>query len=43
MVNSLLWCSLMHVSLFFRLMMDVKDVGGQWIEYKTRRNVTSTK
>ena len=40
-LNGLLWFSLMHVVLFFRLMMDVKDVGEQWIEYKSRRNAIS--
>ena len=38
MVNGPLWCSLMSVSLFFRLMMGVEDVGGKWIEYASRRN-----
>ena len=33
--------SLSLMSLFFRLMMDVKDVGEKWIEYEFRRNAIS--
>ena len=32
---------LMTVGLFFRLMMDVEDVGGKWIEYESRRKAIS--
>ena len=39
MINGSLWCSLMRVSLFFRRIMDVKDVGEKWIKYGSRRNV----
>ena len=39
MVNGPLWCSWMRVIVFFRLMMDVMDVGEIWIEYEPRRNV----
>ena len=38
MVNGLLLCSLMNVSIFFILMMDLEDVKGKWIEYDSRRN-----
>ena len=41
MVNSPLWCSLVSVSLLFRLMMDVEDVGRKWIECKSRHNAIS--
>ena len=34
MVNGPLWFSLVCVSLIFRLIMDVKDVGGECIEYE---------
>ena len=34
MINGTLWCSLVSVSLFFILMMDLKDVGEKWIDYE---------
>ena len=34
-------CSLMSVSLFYTLMMEVKDVGEKLIEYESRRNAIS--
>ena len=41
MAISPLWCSRMSVSLFYTLMMEVKNVGEIIIEYESRRNAIS--
>ena len=41
MINCHLWRSLVRVSLLFRMIMDVKDIGEKWIKNESRRNVMS--